>query len=284
MSLSRRLLAVCATAALSTCGPDVTSSSNENTSTSTPGWAGPVGTLQSPLLGSPTAKVVVRRAQLVWSPVTIYDGATDSNTPVACTGAADCAAYTGSSCVATLCQQQVMDTSLFYVGNVSAPISVKLPCDANSYVVEVYGGSATAPHALALADMKQTSAPVSFPTGCTPAPTPAWTATTAPTLTLPASIYVGLAAPNDAYTVQIGGLAYPWAASKWGLTAAGVAPTNTGNPARFLAPTTSTADISFAATWYLDTSMLLTGETVTDWVYAAPAVTKTPTPSGSITP
>jgi hypothetical protein len=219
-------------------------------------------------------KVAVKTTQVVYTPVLVDDG--DQGTPVPCATDAACSEYQGASCQNGNCATASNVYGMFYVTNFDkgAQTDIRLPCDGKQYTAEVYG----AIKGSNLIQESWVSAPITPPassTGCTIDP-PTWTAFTNPGFDFP-TIYVGLPAPYDKYTITVKGLQYPWAASDWAATCNGATPAaTTPRAATFAAPKT-VDPIICSATFHLDKSLLASGET---WVlqYASPA--QTPVPSG----
>jgi hypothetical protein len=98
-----------------------------------------------------------------------------------------------------------------------------------------------------------------------------WTTNTVanPTFVFP-TIYAGLGAPFDTYTVQVQGLGYPWSRASWSMTYAGqpaASPTTyVASGARFASPGAgATTPLTYNGVFHLDGSVLASNETATSW-------------------
>jgi len=229
------------------------------------------------------AKVALKVTQLIDTPVSVFDPATESSTPVACAVDADCAAYAGAACKSLLCTTTSSVSSIFYVKNQSGANlndPVKVPCDGRTYTAEVYGSSSTAASPGAIGEL-WTSTPFTMSTGCEAAPSVTWTALNPPSLVFP-TIYVGLPAPRDQYTVGVQGLAYPWSSTNWSLAQGSVNPVRYAGANATLAAPATNGVLDFTGKFHLDGSLLVSGETAVSWELAVIG-SKTPVPSG-VTP
>jgi hypothetical protein len=213
-------------------------------------------------------KVVVKTTQLVDVAIVVYDGATDTSNVVPCTSDAQCAAFPGAACKSSQCATTSSISSIFYVNNfVPTPTSTfRIPCDGKLYTAEIYGGK-PGPAGGQLVNEAHISAPFAVPANCA-LPTVTWTPAVKPSFTFP-TIYAGFGPPYDTYSVQVNGLAYPWARSGWSVTSGqpAVGPTAYGAAsATFASPGAgATAPISYTGLFHLDGSMLLRTETAASW-------------------
>lgn len=214
----------------------------------------PVGNLALPLLsGDLNAKIVLNATTTVLTPVSVYDGSTDSNVTISCTANANCP--TGATCVASLCQAPSTQTSIMYVRNVRPSDTITVPCVDGDYRAEVYGSDSSAtPYNITEAWYQDFTM-----TGCTAsASSSGWRSVTDPSLAFPPSIYANLGAPYDTFGVQVTA-GYPWSTIGWTVSD-GTPPTSySGTTAVFSSPITTNA-LSFTGSVSLDHSLLLAGE------------------------
>ena len=243
----------------------------------------------SALLVSTTGpvKVVVSLSNSVDTPVLVTDPETLSRDTVPCTSTADCGPYGGtckalgalgySACATTRDVNTVMYVKNQTGANRADPAVI--PCDGRTYAVEVYGSdSASAP--FALTDL-WASAPFVMPAGCGPV-TPTWNAQPDPTWAFP-TIYAGLPAPYDRYTVQLQ-VSHPFSTAGWSISQGPIAPISySGTSATFASPAVAppAGTLAFAATLRLDPTLLLSGEAADSWVRLVSSAT-TVVPSSSI--
>ena len=245
-------------------------------------------------LDTSTVKVVLKTARAVFTPVTTYDGNTDTFLPVTCTPATeatDCAAYPGAVCQNNQCAVLSYVATIFYVRNLTVPgTGFSVPCDGRTYTAEVYGGKAGATAGTFDVTEAHVSAPFIMPAGCA-APALSWTSALPaggsallPSYTFP-PIYVGLGPPFLTFSVTVNGLRYPWSGSDWTLTYAGqpaASPTAyTRGVATFDAPATA-APITFTGLFRLDQSLLLAGESKTSWTLTRLSAPQTPVQAGGV--
>ena len=233
-------------------------------------------------------KVVLKTTSLVDVPVTVYDADTDTSATVPCTADAQCAAFPGTTCRSLRCATTSSVNSIFYVRNFArAAATIRVPCDGRVYTAEVYGAGTPAPGAPLPVTESHVSAPFTMPTTCA---TPAvnWTSATPPlpSFTFP-TIYAGLGAPYDTFTVSVQNLAYPWSRDRWSLTHSGQDtvnhPTRYGGATATFDSPASTATLSFTGLFHLHSSLLVGDETPTSWeLTVAPSPGQTPVASGSV--
>jgi hypothetical protein len=273
--MSSRRLAVVGAVLLAACGSQ---------SESQPGPEGPDGPaggavpLAELLAGTSYVKVVLKTTEVVRTPVTVYDGGTDTFSNIPCTADAQCTAVqAGTSCYGGLCVSTSYADTVFYARNLAPTPSstIVVPCDGRTYTAEVYGaGAPPAAGSPRPITESHVTAPFVMPVGCAGAAV-TWRAglPALPALDVP-PIYVGLGAPFDTFTVRVASLAYPWSGEGWTLTHGGQAqPTAYAGPtATFAAPST-TAPLTFTGRFRLHRSVAVAEDAATPWelTVSAPA-------------
>jgi hypothetical protein len=216
--------------------------------------SGPTGAITLPIVANTAlAKVVVRRNQFVDQPVFDEEGALIET-------------------------RQVLAEVWKYVANLDPSVStLKLPIGA-AYTIEVLAGDGGTPRKV-LAYYKSGLFDVIAGESVAPAFT---LIANDPTFTIP-SIYIGLGAPYDRYTVNVVGVQYPWATSGWSVTSNGVAPVSkSGTNVTFAAPAAA-GDVSIAGKFLLDSSVLLAGESSAAWELTPEPASTTTVPFGDVT-
>jgi hypothetical protein len=222
-----------------------------------------------------TAKIAAKTLTQVFQPAAQYDASTDTTLPLAC-GDAACPTGPNATCRNTLCGLMVDQATLLFVRNVATPVAdFKLPCDGRTYSVEVYGTDGT------LKVLESHVASVTMTSPCTTAITPTWTtkdfvATPADagiSYTIP-TIYMGMEAPNNDYTVAVNGIVYPWSRAGWSLAESTLAaPVVRGTLATFTVPPAMSAPASFTfnGKFLLDASLTVGDEANTGrwWIQVA---------------
>ncbi|MGA8892720.1 MAG: hypothetical protein WB493_14210 [Anaeromyxobacteraceae bacterium] len=248
------------------------------------------------LLGATgSVKIALKTTIPTYTPIMISNPADpEGNIPMPCPASPEtCPA--GSICLASssTCVTVGSRETIFYAKNAAkADAAFPVPCTTNTYTAEVFGSSAASAAADVLHPITEAhkAAPfqmvVAADGTCTP-PTINWGAITFPTLSVP-TIYVGLPAPNDTYMVTATGLQYPWSIGVWSVSYTDTTLRNPtavmGSSARFAAPTTATT-IEYDETYYLDRTLLVTGENDKSWSYVpSPKTTKAPTGTGTVSP
>jgi hypothetical protein len=184
------------------------------------------------LLGiTENVKVALKTTTLVFSPLSEYDSATDTNVPITCTVDATCAAIVASAvCRTGVCGVDVQQNVIFYVRNFAkADATFPVPCDGKIYTAEVIGGRLPANGAIEITE-RHVAAPFTMPASCpTPdtLPTVSWTQTLAsPVLVVP-PVYAGM---GGTFNVAVTGLAYPWSRTSWAIGYTGETPTTIRMP------------------------------------------------------
>ena len=227
------------------------------------------------LLGiTDTVKVVLKTTTVVFSPLSEYDGGTDTNVSIPCTVDATCTAIVaGAVCRSSICGVDAQRNVNFYVRDYpKAAAAFPVPCDGNLYTAEVIGGRAVTGGGIEITE-RHVAAPFTMPASCpTPAslPTLSWTSNlSSPGLATP-TVYAGM---GGTFNVSVTGLSYPWSRASWGVGYTGQAPTVVTNVAPFPVPAT-TEPLSFTGVFYLDAS--LRTDAVTAWWYSPPAHIVTP--------
>lgn len=235
--------------------------------------------------GVTNVKVVLKTTAPAQVPVMVFDPEGNSYVSVPCTsGGIECSTYTGASCAAGSCVTTVTKTAIFYVKNDTNPpatgYAFPVPCDGKTYAAEIYTAIASG-STLQLQDLVQAPSVVVSTDCATVATPPVWSSVPPPSLSIP-TVYAGLPAPNDRYTVGVSGDAYPFASS-FTLTAQqgtnpAVAGTFFGGTAVLAAPTTAGA-ITLTATFQLDNSILSASDAKTPWQWH---VNASATPVGAL--
>jgi hypothetical protein len=273
---------------LAACGTETAQQSNEDVG----GMNGVAALPVTASLVGTTAKVVLKTAQAVYTPVSVLVNAElEQFSNVSCTdqtAATDCAAFPGAVCHNLLCSTVSFRKNIFYAKNIAAAAgsTIPVPCDGGTYSIEVYGGNAgTAAGTFDLVEVHN-GAEFQMPNPCpAPASMPSiqwtsWPTNTAllPTLVWP-TIYAGFGAPWDTYSVNVSGLRYPWSPT-WSLGYTGQ--NTTTNPTRIVgttatlnSPATNTP-LVFTATFFLDRSILVSGEVDTAWRLTLGNMSRTP--------
>lgn len=250
----------------------------ESKAPSNPAGAGEAGG-QAPitaLKASTTQVKVVTKTTKVVS-VEVED---DSGGRVSCTSDAACSSYDRATCQNGYCTMAVPIYGVFYILNFNKGdrSNIPLPCDGNAYTVEVYGAANLDGIQNNIQEVwvsGEIVPPVSD-TACT-IPETGWTAVASPSFSFP-TIYVGLPAPYDMYTVGIEGLRYPWTSRSWSSACAGASPVSTtATSATFNSPT-SPGTFTCQGLFSLDTSALKSGEA--PWIFAYTSPAQRPVPSG----
>ena len=258
----RRFLIVGA-ALLAACGSG--ESNSMPPSGDVPPDTGPVGAVASAALdaSTTTAKIVLNVTTPVYEVVLDFI-AENVIAPVSCTTDADCTSYPGAICHNSACNYVTYSDSVMYTKNQSGANlndGVKVPCDSRTYRISLFGKNA----ADVITDLQVTNA-FAMPASCTANPAPTWGPAPKPSLAFP-PIYVGYAAPYDTFNITVQGVAYPWsiAATGWSVTHSNgtgtpIAPSKT----TFAAPATA-ATLTFLGRFYLNGSLLVVGDTATNW-------------------
>lgn len=266
----KRAAALVVTAFLFGCGAET--SGGGSTANDPPGLpvdirTGSVGFNRVLTAGVTKAKVVLKTTTSKETPVLECDDVSGVCASFPCTPAGgECAAHPGSSCGAGgFCVVTTSTSGIFYVMNVSAPstssFTLPVPCDGRTYTAEVYAAT-SAGSVLQIADAYRAPSIVVSDT-CATTTAPVWAPVAPPSLSVP-TIYAGLPAPYDAYTVGVNGLVYPFAPNFTMTSAQGTSPavaarSYSGGGAVFASPTTNDP-VDFVATFSLDRSILSSSE------------------------
>ena len=187
-----------------------------------------------------TAKIVLKTPQTFLAQV--FD---DQDFIIPCTTDAQC--LTGFCDVTVgdqyfhLCVTSYTQTAVAFVETIpiqgDASDRFRVPCDGITYAVEVYG--ATAGNVNHIDGAQVYSAPaVAFDTSCGALKLPAagdWTPGVIPSLIAP-TVYAGLGAPYDKYTLKFGDVSGPWSGPVATTVTCGGAAPNAGTAATFNAP------------------------------------------------
>ena len=290
--MKSRHVIVVAVALVAGCGIETGSKSQVGADQpgSNPPALGPVvGTVRPLLLASTTpVKIALNQAGLVYNAVTVYDGATDTDVPVACAGASTAGCPTGTTiCYNSVCSAASSVTSQLYkyiTDNATVTATgVQVPCDGGLYTAEVYGAQALPanPSKTDVYNITETHITKTFKmsTGCVVQDpvtnatlTDLWTTDNNPIAQLGLTfdtIYAGLAAVPT-FKVNLTGWTYPWTNANWSVTypgaAAGstVSPTYSGVTATFASPTSGTS-LTFTANVSLDSSLAVSGDRAWQW-------------------
>jgi hypothetical protein len=235
---------------------------------------------------STTAKIVLNRKQAnVETLVTTYDAGRDTNVPIACTvgqpAPTACTAIEPSATCSTTganagkCVTTGTATSILYNTNVTPQnnsVTINVPCDAATYIAEVYGAGAAGVNGTIVEGHKSaefTMVPKTPPaTGCdAPAAGVAWSDVVFPSLSVtPGAITAGMPDPYGDYTVDVQNLQLPWSTTDWSMKQGTSSPVSfSGSTATFHAPAAGTATVDFTGTFHLDASLLLPAESDTAW-------------------
>lgn len=271
------------TAALIGCGAQTTTqgpAANDPPTVSTDSRPmGTVGINRVFSQGVTNVKVVLKTVVPTQVPVTVFDPEMGSSSTVPCTSAgSECQAFAGALCgAAGLCVTNGTKKAIVYVMNAANPsltgFTFPVPCDGVTYSAEVYAAIASG-STLQLTDMKQAPSVVVGTDCATVTTQPTWADVPRPSLSVPSSVYAGLPAPNDKYTVGVSGDAYPFSSSFTMTATQGANPavngTVSGTSAVFAAPATTDV-VDLTGTFRLDDSILFASEAKTPWQWQATA-------------
>lgn len=226
-------------------------------------------------------KVVVKSTQVVYIPVVDHFDGDDNPIYATCAAESECAKHQDATCHDGICSIRSNVYGTFYATNFAKGEhdAVALPCDGRDYVVEVYGAVKGNTNSIQESWRSAILTPPVSTTSCSLSSDPGWASLSTPTFRFP-TIYAGLPAPYDTFTVAVENLQYPWAAGNWSAACDGTKAISTAaNSAVFAAPRVP-GPFTCEGTFHLDRSTLVAGEVPWELEYTSPP--QTPVPSGDV--